>query len=115
MPVISTVKRGNDLVLTIQLTFDGSTKDITGATVTATLRDGEHPKTVLDSAHVVVITTPTTSLVTLTYTDTELAAIPTPPDFRTAMNHILDVKVVETGDAVTNSDTITIPFVRQIT
>lgn len=115
MPVIGMVKAGNDLAITIQLTFGGATKDITSATCTATIRDGEHPSTVLISAHAVTVTTAATSVVTLTLTDTEEAAIRTNPDYVTAINHLCDVKVVESGGAVTNSDVIYLPFVRPVT
>lgn len=113
MPVTSAVRNDNDFIITVQLTFGGATKDITSATVTATMRDGEHPLTVLDADHAVTITTPSTSLVTLTYSDTELADIPTRSDFKTAINHNVFFKIVESGGGVTHSDSVTVPFIRK--
>ena len=116
-PVISVIRKGNDIAITIQLTFGGATKNITGSTVTATIRDGEHPRTVLIADHAVVVTTPSTSLVTLTLTNSEMAAhgIRTNPDYETAINHFFDCKVVESGGATTNADRVTIPIVRPST
>lgn len=115
MPAVSMIKNGNDVAFTIQLTFDGSTRNISGATCTATIRDGEHPQTKLITDHAVTITTAATSVVTLTLTDTEAAALRTRPDYKTAINHICDIKVVESGGAVSNADTFMIPTRRALT
>lgn len=115
MPVISMIKNGDDITITIQLTFDGSTRDITGATCTATIRDGEHPQTTLVSDKSVTVTTPATSVVTLTLTAANTAAMRTRPDYQTAINHLCDIKVVESGGATSHSDTVKIPIRRALT
>lgn len=116
MPTIARVKAGDNLAVSIQLTFGGATKDITGATsITATIRDAEHPQTSLLTSATVTNTTPATSLVTLTLTPAQEASIRTLPDYTTALNHICDVRVVEASGAITRADVFTMPFTRPIT
>ncbi len=93
-----TVVAGNDYALVFTLTKDGATYDITGATVTCSIRAvGRKEDNIAD--HSVSITTAASGIATLTLLDTETATLSQPraDEMTNAILHIGDVKVEESG------------------
>ena len=66
------ITAGDDYSLVFTLTKDGATYDITGATITCTIRE-VGGTTDLITAHTVAITTALTGIATMTLLDTETA------------------------------------------
>jgi len=115
MATLPLIVAGDDYSVVATLTQDGATWDITGSTVTATIRDGEHPGTALIANHAVTLTTAATGIVTLTLTDTETDNIRTLYDPRKALIHFCDFLVVDSSSNEAHSETFDVPARRKVT
>lgn len=89
--IVDTDANGNRLVvpnrgpldLATTIKQDGAAVNLTGETVTATVRAERDPDTVIDASledHAVAITTPASGLATLSLTDAEKQLLAVPPD-----------------------------------
>lgn len=110
------VVAGDDYAYVLTLTKGGATYDVTGATVTCSIRErGSSSDIVAD--HAITLTTPASGIVTLTLTDGETATLSQSPDgdHLTAVEHVADVKVVESGGTVVRCGPFTFNVRRPIT
>lgn len=115
MPTLPTIIAGADYEATATITKDGATYNLTGHTVTCSIVPRDHPQSVLIASHAVTLTTPASGIVTLSLSDTETDALRTDPDPNTAVGHVADFKVAESGGAVVYSEKFTVPVQRAIT
>ena len=111
-----TIVAGNDYAFTITLTKDGSTYNVTSATVTCSIKE-EGGSSDLIADHAVTLTTPASGIVTLTLLDTEtiLLAQPDATDSLRSITHLADIKVVESGGAIVHCGPFSFPVRRAIT
>ena len=110
------VVAGNDYVIVATLTKDGATWNITGATVTCSIRPvGQSANVATD--HAVVLTTAASGIVTLTLTDTETALfqVPAAQFPHQTVEHVGDFKVVESGGNVVHSGLFSFQVRRAVT
>ena len=98
-PVVIT--QGQDFDYVPTLTKDGSTYNLTGHTVTASIRPlGSKDDVITD--HAVVLTTPASGIVTLSITaaESELFEVPAKKDLEKVTLHVGEFKVAESGGKV---------------
>ena len=95
------VVQGQDFDYAPTLTKDGSTYDLTGHVVTASVRP-LGSKTDSFTNHAVALTTPASGIVTLSVLDTESSKFEVPPkkDLQKTITHVGEFKVVESGGLV---------------
>ena len=107
---------GNDYQLVITLTKDSATFDITGATITCSIRRDGRNDAILSNLSL-VITTAVSGICTLTLTDLQTAslAVPALSHPLETITHLGDIKVVETTLNVLNSEPFTFEVRRPIT
>ena len=105
---------GNDYVFTITVTKDGATFNISGATLTASIRSSSTNAKVIED-HAMTITDDANGIATLTLTDIEsvLLTVPTLPS--RVVVHYVDVKVVESGGNIVNCGPFSFPVREAIT
>ncbi len=98
-----TIVAGNDYLFTITVTLDGATFDITGATLTCSIK-AEDETTDLIADHAMTITTAASGIATLTLTDAETLTLrqPNPGDHKATITHFADVKVVQSGGNISH-------------
>ncbi len=95
------VVQGQDFDYAPTLTKDGSTYNLTGHLVTASVRPlGSKTDSFTD--HDVTLTTPASGIVTLSVLNTESALfeVPRPKDLQKTITHVGEFKVVESGGLV---------------
>ena len=99
------VVAGDDWSVTATITANGSTLNLTGATVTCSIYDERDQSTPLISAHAVTLTTAASGIVTLTLTDTESATLHYKRLDRTkGVYHVADFKIVASDTSITRAD-----------
>jgi len=94
----------NDAALTITLTQDGATWDLTSASVICSIYDERDERTPLLEDLAVSLVTAASGIVLLTLSDVQTAALHTYNTTKKAMPHIMDFEVTEADSSVTNSD-----------
>ncbi len=114
-----TIVAGNDYAITVTLTKDGATYDLSvggTAVVTCSIRAEGATKDAI-AEHDVTVTTAASGIVTLTLLDTETAdlEVPSKKDTLETKLHIGDFKVVENGGDVLHCGPFSFPVRRAIT
>ncbi len=94
---------GDTYTFTVTLTKDGSTYDLTGFTVTCSIRPANSRENVITD-HAVTLTTPSSGIVTLTLTSTETAKLagPVKRDTTKVVVNLGDFKVDEGSSVITH-------------
>jgi hypothetical protein len=112
----SVVVAGNDYTIGVTLTKDGAAWNLTGATVTSTIKSTIDPAFKIEN-HVVTLVTPTSGVCALILTDTETATlqIPATSHPRQAIIHVGDFKVVESDGSIIHAGMFTFEVRRAIT
>ena len=96
---------GDDWSVVGTLTANGSTLNLTGATVTCSIHDERDMANPLQSAHAVTITTAASGIVTLTLTAAQSATLHADSlSPSRGVYHSADFKVVASGGAITHTD-----------
>lgn len=103
--IAQAISAGGDYAVTVTITANGGTLNLTGYTVTCSLYDQRDQATALISAHAVTLTTAASGIVTLTLTAAETATLHSDPlEASKGVYHIANFKCVAGGGAVTPSD-----------
>ena len=110
------ITAGNDYNFTLTLTKDGAVFDVTGSTITCSIRE-VGGTTDLIADHAVQLSTPASGIVNLILLDTETAVltVPSAAGHLQTVQHIADVKVVESGGAIIHCGPFTFDVRRAIT
>ena len=99
------VVAGDDWSVTATITANGSTLNLTSATVTCSIYDERDQANALISAHAVTLTTAASGIVTLTLTDTETATLHYKRlDKTKGVKHVADFKIVASDSSITRAD-----------
>ena len=111
-----TIVGGDKYTFTVTLTKDGSTYDISGFTVTSSIRPDKARENVI-SGHAVTITDAANGVVTLVLTPTETAGLAAPVlrDTTKTVLHIGDFKVDEGSSVITHCGPFSFPVRGAIT
>ncbi len=98
-----TIVAGNDYLLTITVTLDGSTFNITSGTLTCSIKAVDETADAI-ADHAMTITDAPNGVATLTLTDTETLTLRQPlgSDHLATKLHFGDVKVVQSGGNVSH-------------
>ena len=110
------VTAGDDYNLEITLTKDGAVYDVTDAVITASIRAvGGTVDLIAD--HTVIMTTPIDGIINLILTDIETLLLdqPSASGHLQTIQHISDVKVVESGGGVLHCGPFTFDVRRALT
>lgn len=107
---------GNDVALIVTLQKELDTFDITNSTVTCSIRSENSPDYEIEN-HAVVLTTPSSGIVTLTLLDTDTLnlKVPSKRDMIKTIKHYGDFKVIESNGDVTNCGPFSFLVRRKIT
>lgn len=111
-----TIVAGNDYQITITVTLDGSTFPIGSATLTCSIKAEDETSDVI-ADHDMTITDGAAGVATLTLTDTETLTLRQPlgNDHLATKLHFGDVRVVQSGGAISNHGPFTFNVRRAIT
>lgn len=98
-----TIVAGNDVLITITVTLDGSTFNIASATLTCSIKAVDETADVI-ADHAMTITDASNGVATLTLTDTETLTLRLPigNEHLATRLHFGDVRVVQSGGAISN-------------
>ena len=99
------VVAGDDYQFVGTITTNGSTFNLTGYTVTASVYDERDPANKLQTDHAVTLTTAASGIVTITFTAAQSATFHTNPlSYDSGVAHIADFRCVSGSAAVVHSD-----------